>query len=350
MATDSQSEKFWTALDYSSEGRVTLALDVVQTVFLKTFPHWQGSIDRRERLFSLIDELAKAARLRLPQNTRLGWERVPSPALPKWIKLVRRSVKSEPLFDYRRFPWVSDLAFIPGLRRLHDAKDALHIHEFLKNGGNNRPIVPLKERSFEIFGDEKRLDALTSSQLFSPGRLTLDILRCRHVPATLSCVPSPREAPQPWLIVENEATFHSFCRLNAQRSIHAGIVLGSGNAVLRATEFLASLLTPTRASEFLYFGDLDLEGVQIPFQLHARLKASSSISVVPAKEYYTWMIPKRRPNDNATPVEFAALKWFPPELRDQVATVLAVRSRVAQEMIGWEWLCRKFNLDPNLSF
>lgn len=350
MATDSQSEDFWVALDRSSEGRVTLALDTVQSVFLNTFPHWQGSIDRRERLFSLIDELAKAARLRLPQNPRLGWERVPSPALPRWIKLVRESVKPEPPFDHRRFPWVSELAFISALRRLRDAKDALRIHEFLKDGGRNRPIVPVKERSFGVFGDEKRLDALTSSQLFSPGRLTLDVLRCRHVPATLSCVPSAREAPQPWLIVENEATFHSFCRLNSERSIHAGIVLGSGNAVLRATEFLASLLAPTRANELLYFGDLDMEGVQIPFQLHARLKASSSISVVPATEYYTWMISQHRPTERAATVEFPALKWFPADLRSQIAAVLALRPRVPQEMIGWEWLCRKFSIDPNLSF
>lgn len=350
MATDSQSEEFWAALDRSSGGRVTLALDAVETVFLKTFPHWQGSIDRRERLFALIDELAKSARLRLPQNTRSGWERVPSPALPRWIKLVRESVKPGPPFDHRRFPWVSELAFVPELRRLRDATDALRIHEFLKNGGTNRPIVPVKERSYEIFGDEKRLDALTSSQLFFPGRLTLDVLRCRPVPATLSCVPSPREAPQPWLIVENEATFHSFCRLNAKLSIHSGIVLGSGHAVLRATEFLASLLAPARATKFLYFGDLDVEGVQIAFQLHARLEASSGISVIPAKEYYTWMISEHCPADSAASVEFASLKWFPTELRSQVATVLALRPRVPQEMIGWEWICRKFGVDPNLSF
>jgi len=210
--------------------------------------------------------------------------------------------------------------------------------------------VPVKERSFELFGDEKRLDALKPSQLFAPGRLTLDILRCRNVPATLSCVPISRKASRPWLIVENEATFHSFCRLNGQISLHAGIILGSGNAVLRATEFLASLLAPTGGKEFLYFGDLDREGIDIASRLHARLSASSSICVSPAEDYYAWMLQNQGVTNDQTTVQFHALNWFPPTLRTQVAAALARVPRLAQEMIGWELLCQKFHVCPDHPF
>ena len=106
---DRHSEEFWSALDRMSNGRVKLAIDVVQAVFLQTFPHWQASSDRRERLRGIIDDLANGARVRLPQNTLSGWERVPPPALPRWISLVREAVKQDSAFDHRSFPWVAEL-------------------------------------------------------------------------------------------------------------------------------------------------------------------------------------------------------------------------------------------------
>ena len=36
----------------------------------------------------------------------------------------------------------------------------LKLQEFFADGGRDRQPVPLKERSLQIFGDEKRLDAL----------------------------------------------------------------------------------------------------------------------------------------------------------------------------------------------
>lgn len=166
---------------------------------------------------------------------------------------------------------VSELAFVAGLRHLRDAKNALQIHTFLKNGGSKRPVVPVKERSFVLFGGEKRLDALRLSQLFTSGRVTFDMLRCRPAPATLSCVPSPRSASEPWLIVKNEATFHSFCRLNAQLALHADIVLGSGNAVLRATEFLGTLLATTGAKELRLVRIVIEEAGRIPVSICGEL-------------------------------------------------------------------------------
>ena len=51
-------------------------------------------------------------------------------------------------------------------------------------------VVPARERSLEVFGDEKALDRLAGAALFGPGRLTLALLRCRRVVPRLHCEPA----------------------------------------------------------------------------------------------------------------------------------------------------------------
>ena len=57
-------------------------------------------------------------------------------------------------------------------------EDLIKLNSFLSERREDRVDVPIKERSLEIFGDEKRLDALRNTVLFDDGRLTLEHLRC----------------------------------------------------------------------------------------------------------------------------------------------------------------------------
>jgi hypothetical protein len=349
------SEKFLAALKNASGGRARLKLDAVQAEFLKTFPHFQGSADRRERLRVLLDEMAAAGSVRLPANERNGWERVPMPALPRWILFARDTAQATEKFNHRSFPWMPELAFVAGLRALRHSDEVRRIHEFLKNGGQQRPIVPVKERSYELFGDEKRLDSLLNSQLFSEGRVTLEMLRCRQVPASLPCVPGLRDAKEPWLILENESTFHSFCRLNRVTHQHCGIVLGSGIAVLRATDFLAGLLQghPVgQTKQFLYFGDLDHDGIQIPLSLNQRLQDQFGIQVRPAELYYQWLLDARGIEHPVSVTErhSAAVTWFPSSMRERTRIALQQPRPVVQEAIGWEFLAAKFGIAGDVPF
>lgn len=355
MELSNGNDSFLVALKNASGGRARLKLDAVQAEFLKTFPHFQGSADRRDRLRACLDELAAAGAVRLPADERGGWERVPVPALPKWILFERAPAEREKRFNHRSFPWVAELAFVAGLRALRDPEEVRRIHEFLRNGGRQRPIVPVKERSYEIFGDEKRLDSLLNSQLFAESRLTLEMLRCRQVPASLPCVPAARDAKEPWLILENESTFHSFCRLNRLVNQHGGIVLGSGLAVLRATEFLAGLLQPAsdeQAKQFLYFGDLDRDGIQIPFQLNQRLRDQFGIQVRPGEQYYQWLLEARGIESPASVTErhSAAVTWFPSSMRERIRMALRQTRPVVQEAIGWEFLSAKFGIACDVPF
>lgn len=59
-------------------------------------------------------------------------------------------------------------------------RDLLAINRWL-GGADQLPVVPLRERSVQLFGDEKRLGALLSDpRLFGPDRLTLDLVRARR--------------------------------------------------------------------------------------------------------------------------------------------------------------------------
>jgi hypothetical protein len=350
MEISSGNESFLAALKGASEGRAKLKLDVIQSEFLRAFPHLQGNADRRDRLRSLLDALAISGSIRLPANERHGWERAPAPALPKWILFVRGLSQNRQLFDHRSFPWVPELAFVAALRSLRDPHELQQIHTFLKNGGRHRPIVPVKERSYQLFGDEKRLESLQNSQLFTKNRLTLEMMRCRQVPASLPCVPVAGDAQGPWLILENESTFHSFYRLNQLVNLHAGIILGSGFAVHRATEFLASLLQTipgTCTKQFLYFGDLDLDGIQIPFQLDQKLQNRFGIQVRPAETYYQWLIDANGIKCLPSRAEYnAPFTWFPLPMRQCIEVALGQTRPVVQEAIGWEFLAAKFGV-PN---
>src|SRR5262249_226893 len=144
-------------------------------------------------------------------------------------------------------------------------EDLLRIQQFFARGGRELPLVPIKERSLDIFGDEKRLDQLArGSALFGEGRLTAESLRCFVVPEPLPWTAGP-DRTKPLLVIENAATWHSYCRWNSDRKLFSAVVYGCGNRFVDGApslkEIFAALGGPRRV---LYFGDLDPQGLLIP--------------------------------------------------------------------------------------
>jgi hypothetical protein len=77
--------------------------------------------------------------------------------------------------------------------------------------------VPMRERSLEIFGDEKALDRLVTSVLFGPGRLSLTQLRAYRSRPPL---PAMRVGEGPVLLVvensrPNSKSWHRRCPRSA---------------------------------------------------------------------------------------------------------------------------------------
>ena len=140
------------------------------------------------------------------------------------------------------------------------------VDAFLRDSGSNRPLVPHRERSLEVFGNEKRLDALMRTRLFTSGALTLDLLRCFQVPLPLTAqyVGQPGSNPQ-LLIVENHATYASVLTAARERIAEGaagfGVGYGAGNQLPKAIGGAAQMDPPPAA--IWYFGDLDVEGLRI---------------------------------------------------------------------------------------
>jgi len=56
-----------------------------------------------------------------------------------------------------------------------------HVDRFLRDLDLDEPVVPVRERSLELTGDEKQFDGLRGSRLFAPGRLSPALLRYEEV-------------------------------------------------------------------------------------------------------------------------------------------------------------------------
>ena len=82
------------------------------------------------------------------------------------------------------------------------------LNDFLRDGGGDAELILLRERSYELFREEKRLDNLTESRLVVAGLLSLEVhLRAYPTPPPMPIV---ELGTAPWaLIIENSATFSS---------------------------------------------------------------------------------------------------------------------------------------------
>jgi hypothetical protein len=116
------------------------------------------------------------------------------------------------------------LAFAAGEHNRLRLESAKRINEWLKTDPNLDVIGPIKERSLEIFGDEKRLDQLRDGMTTLFGQLTLAALGCRVCPIPLPFEAGPAFARgQSILIVENNDTWASFSEWNRSAGRFAAV-------------------------------------------------------------------------------------------------------------------------------
>ena len=171
------TDQFLRILLDQSEGKVRLDLDTVRNAFQMTLPRIAATPSARGRLRELLDILQLEERIELPKGRKL-WDESALPALPHWVKLPRETISAERP-DLRAIPWSPELRFLATIRVFVPLTDLLKLQEFFARGGRERLFVPIKERSLDMFADEKRLDQLVrGSALFGNGRLTLEALRC----------------------------------------------------------------------------------------------------------------------------------------------------------------------------
>jgi hypothetical protein len=184
-------------------------------------PSSRLDVRRRRILSELITELAAVNVAGLPAAR--SYDRSENPALPSFLILPRDSPATEPL---KRVVWHPSLAWVP---RASLARSQMHTVEQVNqwlHDSRDPLVVPSRERSLEVFGNEKALDRLVGTALFGPGRLSLELLRCRRVVPRLHCEAAGDGGLL--LVVENSDTFDSVLTVLRDRGGHRVGLVGWG--------------------------------------------------------------------------------------------------------------------------
>lgn len=291
-------------------------------------PHWRWDPARRTRLADLLAELEEAGQIAwsVSRDTSVR------PHLPAFVTLNHRQQGDHEAIGVG-YPWRPELEWAHELRLTSSEFEGLvAVQEYRKRRDGQPVIIPHRERSLEIFGDEKRLDRLASSRLVEEGRLNLELLDCFWAPPPLAY----REIKKTGHIVvsENSAGYHSLPHiLGDDISV---IAYGAGASFAQS---VASLKDVAPGRDLLYIGDLDVGGVAIP----QRAAAAAAAVGMPAPRPYDalWEILVESAGEagqEAAPVpnEVAAelCQWFgATPLSKEVQRLLETGVRVAQEAL-----------------
>lgn len=319
----------------ASTSRKRVPLEGVKRAFFEAHPELASNPERYLLLLNAVRAMETEKLVQLPAKG--SWEKIGNPPLPNWIQVVREDLPRERV-DYASVPWVPELGFWTELKP--PAIDAaVTINEFLLKRRTSLRLVPIKERSLEIFGDEKRLDAMRFGNTLFGGRLALAAIGAFQVPLPLPY--RQAQAPgRPVLVVENHNSFWSFGEWNQTARQYAAVVYGSGNEFRSSGAALGQVLQEVSGVGAEYLGDLDPTGVRIPLEYNLALQ-NEGIPITPATQFYRWLLAtglRRNRTDGQEFLGTIANDWLGVELGEAVSAMWAAGQWIPQEALGFEAL------------
>lgn len=329
----------------TSVGRSKVLFPVVLEAYLASFPEEKNHIERESNLIHLLVEMEKEGLLKLPSRRGSSWTVYARHSQPHWIQLVAQKQVDSPR---KEVAWHPRMRWAAELKKRASIEDALKINEFFKQGGAKLPNIPVNERSLMIFGDEKRLRRLAPRGALLLGKMTLAELGCYedHHPICYKMYDCSRTLRV--LIVENVASYHSFCRWNQERNQYRCIVLGSG-ALLEDSHWSLEELG-LNAEEYEYIGDLDSFGLRFPANINRAREGLGLPLLVPQAWLYQQMLALGQEQEQEpkqiTNTWKENLCWLPVCIQDDVRMLLGAKKRIAQETIHLEWLSQFDDIKP----
>ncbi|KVD32196.1 Wadjet anti-phage system protein JetD domain-containing protein [Burkholderia ubonensis] len=318
-----------------SSPRKRVPLDELRQHYFSLYPDVQNSPDRGVLLLRALKELEADGAISLPATG--SWEQAGSPALPLWVTL-KSSPRSKVSVNHADVIWAPELGFWPELRP--SQLSALRpINDFLLRRRGAFSSVPIKERSLEIFGDEKRLDNMCAGDFLFGGRLPLSVIGCFRVPQPLPYrkIDAPGKSV---LVVENHNTYWSFAEWNEATGQYTAVIYGGGENFRLTGRALRQAMQETGASSAEYFGDLDPKGLSIPLDFNRSVEPGYP-TVSAALPLYRWLLAngvRREKPECATYAAGLAAAWLGAELAAKLEAVWSAGTWLPQEALGTEQL------------
>lgn len=312
-----------------------IPLKELRRCWLLTHPEQIQHPERDSLLFAALQELEAQGALSLPAagSFELGY-----PAMPKFVTLCRPLRCPSDKGRWADIAWHPDLGFWTELSQRELLTAAL-INQWLIRRQGQFLHVPLRERSLDIFGDEKYLDSRIRNGALFAGRLPLGAIGAFQAP-----LPIPYRVAnalgQPVLVIENHHTYWSLAEWNLKACRFAAVAYGAGNSLCSASASLREVLRECRSTELWYFGDLDPAGVHIPL----RFQDVSGVTLRPVLEFYIFLLKhgtRRAPVSASSEDAFAVKRWLP-ELAEDVLSLWETNQWVPQEALGTEQLAYLF--------
>ena len=323
-----------------SLGKRRIGLTELRDAYLRAHPEALSAPELRRLLLDALQALEREGLADLPKR---NWDTSATPALPRTASL--RSAGSSHRVRAAQ-SWLPMLGFAAEERHPVRRRHLQAINLFLI-AARDRALfpVPTRERSLQIFGDEKQLDELRKGKttLFE-GRVSLDDLYCYPVAPPLPWeTPGGAAAERPILVLENYHSYESFRRWNRDKALYAAVAYGGGNAFRQGAGNLDDLMARTGAARTLYVGDLDPAGAEILLGVNERRRGDGQALVEPHCGLYRWLLAngRRRPLDKPPRNCLAARlgDMFPDDITRGLSDLWATGQRIPQESFGLAQLC-----------
>ncbi len=311
-------------------------LSEIKRCFYDLHPELLDYPDRNKFLRERLDALAALNVIEFPAAKRKNWDNSSRPPLPLWV--TQRTGRLLQPIDPFSIAWVPELSFCARLRNRAQLEAAIKINDYLINNRHLlAELLPLRERSLEIFGDEKRMDSMIINGHFFGGKLSLAALGAVSVAAPIPFEFSGHKSKR-ILIVENHHTYWSMCQWNKSEPHYSAVVWGGGNAVLRNIEGVAQLVNQLEGTGIDYFGDIDLRGLQILQATITGLKTNYSIDASAAHSFYNWLLQHgQRCSSGVSPepeLIRPTITNFPAAAAGQIVALIASGKRIPQESLN----------------
>lgn len=316
-----------------------IPLSALREEFARERPELASSGSFRQRLRARLEELEAAGRITFPAMKGSGWDSVGTPPLPKWVQRPPRPAPART--DPEGIAWLPVMAFARTLRRPEDVRVAIALNDFLARNRHELQPVPLRERSLQIFADEKALDRRCRNGSLFNGQLELEAIGAFEPPP-----PLPYESIDtpglPLLLLENHHTYWSFSSWNSEARKYSAVVYGAGWVISRCGPALATVMHQTGGTGIVYFGDIDPAGIRIALKLAGQINKTQLPPLRAAEQLYARALKDgtrtpliRKPSGSQLE---EAKAWLPTSLHAEVERLYAAGLRIPQESVGLDAL------------